>query len=88
MQRASNAMRRASQARLGRVHTIGDATGKASTGPIRGTIDVAYQGKSRGFQVDAGIPSPCDAREQAEFKALMALRHDAWTEQFGKHMKG
>ena len=46
MQRASNAMRRASQARLDRVHTIGDATSKASTGPIRGTIDVTYEGKS------------------------------------------
>ena len=88
MQKASNAMRRASQARLNRVHTIGDATGKASTGPIRGTIDVAYQGKSLAFQVDAGIPSPCDAREQAEFKALMMVRHEAWMAHAGKHMKG
>jgi len=88
MQRASNAMRRASQARLDRVHTIGDAIGKASTGPIRGDIDVTYEGKSRGFQVNAGIPSPCDDREQAEFKALMAVRHEAWIALIGKHMKG
>ena len=88
MQRASNAMRRASQARLDRVHTIGDATSKASTGPIRGTIDVTYEGKSRGFQVDAGIPSPCDDREQAEFKAIMMVRHEAWMAHAGKHLKG
>lgn len=88
MQRASNAMRRASQARLNRVHTIGDATGKASTGPIRGTIDVTYEGKSKGFAIEAKLPSPCDAREQAEFKSLMMVRHEAWVALAGKHMKG
>lgn len=88
MQRANNAMRRASQARLDRVHIIGDAKGKASTGPIRGTIDVTYEGKSKSFAIETKLPSPCDDREQAEFKALMAVRHEAWIALAGKHMKG